>query len=141
MIIFFSSNKLLLRICDDVTKFEWHPTEENILVGGCINGQVVIWDIGEYVPKLSSQISIYDHDIVMEKQTDKLHIQDGFIPVLYWSAESNINFSHKLPIEDLQWLPANVWVIFFNLTFISKIFFIEVSYPKFSLISFKTISV
>ena len=80
------------------------------MVGGCINGQVVIWDIGEYVPKLSSQISIYDHDIVMEKQTDKLHIQDGFIPVLYWSAESNINFSHKLPIEDLQWLPANVWV-------------------------------
>ena len=110
------------------------------MVGGCINGQVVIWDIGEYVPKLSSQISIYDHDIVMEKQTDKLHIQDGFIPVLYWSAESNINFSHKLPIEDLQWLPANVWVIFFNHTFISKNFF-EVSYPKFSLISFKTISV
>ena len=90
------------------------------MVGGCINGQVVIWDIGEYVPKLSSQISIYDHDIVMEKQTDKLHIQDGFIPVLYWSAESNINFSHKLPIEDLQWLPANVWVIIFNHPFISK---------------------
>ena len=70
----------------------------------------MIWDIGEYIPKLSSQISIYDHDIVMEKQTDKLHIQDGFIPVLYWSAESNISSSHKLPIEDLQWLPANVWV-------------------------------
>ena len=82
------------------------------MVGGCVNGQVVIWDIGEYVPKLSSQISIYDHDIVMEKQTDKLHIQDGFIPVLYWSAESNMKFSHKLPIEDLQWLPANVWVSF-----------------------------
>ena len=101
-----------MRICDDVTKFEWHPTEDNILVGGCVNGQVVIWDIGEYVPKLKTQISIYDHDIVMEKQTDKLHIQDGFIPVLYWSAESDMKFSHKLPIEDLQWLPANVWVSF-----------------------------
>ena len=115
----------MLRICDDVTKFEWHPTEENILVGGCVNGQVVIWDIGEYVPKLSSQISIYNHDIIMEKQTDKLHIQDGFIPVLYWSAESHISFSHKLAIEDLQWLPANVWVINFlsdiNLALLLKI--------------------
>ena len=111
-----------MKICDDVTKFEWHPTEANILVGGCINGQIMIWDIGEYVPKLTSQISIWDHEIVMEKQTDKLHIQDGFIPVLYWSAESNINFSHKLPIEDLQWLPANVWVRYINYLYNADIY-------------------
>ena len=75
-----------------------------------MNGQVLIWDITEYVSKLQSHISIWDHEIVMEKQTDKLHCQDGFIPVLHWSAESNLKASHKHPIEDLHWLPSNVWV-------------------------------
>ena len=102
--------QLLLRICDDVTKFEWHPNDEGILIGGCMNGQVVIWDVAEYLPMLRAQISIWDHDIIMEKQTDKLNIQDGFIPVLYWSAESSLKDSHKSQIEDLHWLPSNVVV-------------------------------
>ena len=100
----------MLRICDDVGKFEWHPSEEGTLIGGCMNGQVLIWDISEYVAKLKSKISIWDHEVVMEKQTDKLHIQDGFIPVLHWSAESNLKSSHKSHVEDLHWLPSNVWV-------------------------------
>ena len=75
-----------------------------------MNGQVLIWDISEYVAKLESNISIWDHAVIMEKQTDKLHIQDGFIPVLHWSAESNLKASHKSQIEDLYWLPSNVWV-------------------------------
>ena len=101
--------QLLLRITDDVSKFEWHPLEEEIIIGGCKNGQLMIWDIGEHLTKLKAQISIWDHDVVMERQTDKLHIQDGFIPVLYWSAESSLEHSHKSGIEDLQWLPSNVW--------------------------------
>ena len=91
-------------------KFEWHPNEDGILIGGCMNGQVLIWDISEYVAKLESNISIWDHAVIMEKQTDKLHIQDGFIPVLHWSAESNLKASHKSQIEALHWLPSNVWV-------------------------------
>ena len=31
--------QILLRVSDDVTKFEWHPNEDSILVGGCMNGQ------------------------------------------------------------------------------------------------------
>ena len=102
--------QLLLQICDDVTKFEWHPNEEGVLIGGCMNGQILIWDITEYIPKLATKISIWDHEVVMEKQTDKLHIMDGFIPVLHWSAESNLKASHKAHVKDLHWLPSNVWV-------------------------------
>ena len=104
----------MLKITDDVTKFEWHPNEDGILIGGCVNGQVLIWDISEYVPKLETHISIWDHHVIMEKQTDKLHIHDGFIPVLHWCAESNLKASHKAKIEDLHWLPANVAVSTYN---------------------------
>ena len=44
------------------------------------------------------------------KQANKLHVEDGFIPILYWSAESNILVSHQSPVEDLKWMPKNVWV-------------------------------
>ena len=92
-----------------IPQLEWHPIEDEILVGGCANGQMMIWDIGEYLPKLQREISIWDHDVVMEVQTDRLHIHDGFIPVLYWSAESSLEHSHKSGIEDIQWLPPDVW--------------------------------
>ena len=83
-----------------------------------MNGQVLIWDISEYTSKLEAHISIWDHEVIMEKQTDKLHIQDGFIPVLHWSAESNLKESHKAQIQDLHWLPSNVWVIFSQLKYL-----------------------
>ena len=63
--------QLLLRIADDVRKLEWHPVEDEILVGGCSNGQMMIWDIGEYLPKLKREISIWDHEVAMDAQTDK----------------------------------------------------------------------
>ena len=83
--------------------------EEDILIGGCLNGQVVIWDIGEYTEDLIDQDCIWDHSVVTSKLTGSLHVDDGFIPILYWSAESDVVQSHKNPVEDLKWLPANVW--------------------------------
>ena len=55
-----------------------------------MNGQVVIWDIGEVTEKFMVKECVWDHSVVMSKQTDKLHIEDGFIPIMYWSAESVI---------------------------------------------------
>ena len=101
--------QILLRVPDDVTVIEWHPLEDDILIGGCMNGQVVIWDIGEYSRKFKRKECVWDHSIVMTKQVDKLHIEDGFIPIVYWSAESNIETSHKSTVENMKWLPKNVW--------------------------------
>lgn len=103
--------QLLMRVPDDVNVFEWHPIEPEILIGGCLNGQAVIYDLGEYSRKLSRKICIWDHSVVMSSQTNKLHLEDGFIPILYWSAESNMEFSHSTPVECLKWLPKAVWVI------------------------------
>lgn len=29
----------------EVTTIEWHPDKPNVLVGGCLNGQIIIWDL------------------------------------------------------------------------------------------------
>lgn len=108
----FGITKLLLRICDDVTGFEWHPFEDGTLVGGCKNGQLIIWDISEYVPKLKSGECTWDHKTFLASQMKKLHIEDGYIPILHWSAESDKDFSHLGAVEMIQWLPKSVWVRF-----------------------------
>mmetsp|Transcript_3505 Transcript_3505/g.2534 ORF Transcript_3505/g.2534 Transcript_3505/m.2534 type:complete len:82 (+) Transcript_3505:806-1051(+) len=29
----------------EVSSIEWHPEHQYVLVGGCISGQVIIWDL------------------------------------------------------------------------------------------------
>jgi WD40 repeat protein len=35
----------LLETPIEVTTIEFHPENSNILIGGCLNGQIVVWDI------------------------------------------------------------------------------------------------
>lgn len=37
--------------------------------------QVLIWDIDEYMPQLRSQTCIWNHKVILDQQTEKLHIQ------------------------------------------------------------------
>ena len=110
--------KLLLRVPDDVNVFEWHPSIAGTIIGGCMNGQIVIWDITEYVSKFKRNKCVWKHSVVMSKHAKKLHVEDGFIPILYWSAESNVQVSHQSPVEDMKWLPKNVWVNLLRLFYI-----------------------
>ncbi len=101
--------QLLLRICDDVTSLDWHPFEPGTLVGGCANGQLVVWDISEYTTMLRKGDSTWDHNVLLSTQRDKLHLAEGFIPLLHWSAESDVDHSHLGSVETVQWLPQTVW--------------------------------
>ena len=82
-----------------------------------MNGQIVIWDLWEYMEKFKRKKCVWNHSVVMSKQANKLHVDDGFIPILYWSAESNVQVSHQSPVEDMKWLPKNVWVIKYLIIF------------------------
>ncbi|XP_029474213.1 WD repeat-containing protein 63 isoform X2 [Rhinatrema bivittatum] len=46
--------QLMLECPDDIYCFQFCPSDPNIIAGGCINGQVVLWDISEYEDKLTS---------------------------------------------------------------------------------------
>jgi WD40 repeat protein len=50
LILNFSDNHIitlnyLLETPIEVTTIEFHPENSNILIGGCLNGQIVVWDI------------------------------------------------------------------------------------------------
>ncbi|KAM9761958.1 dynein axonemal intermediate chain 3 [Menidia menidia] len=93
-----SNPQLLLECPDDIVAFEFCPSNPNIIAGGCINGQVVLWDISAhmaYLQKTQSSKKTSDLDDSKENKT----------PVVRFCAVSSLENSHKAPITDIQWLP------------------------------------
>ncbi|KAK5930505.1 hypothetical protein CgunFtcFv8_026733 [Champsocephalus gunnari] len=99
-----SNPQLLLECPDDIYAFEFCPSDPNIIVGGCVNGQVVLWDISAHVihlqgtqpgKKYSLNADTFDLDDNKENKT----------PVVRYCAVSALESSHKAPITDVQWLP------------------------------------
>ncbi|TRY75281.1 hypothetical protein TCAL_00687, partial [Tigriopus californicus] len=70
--------QVLLRVADDVTHLEWHPFEPETLVGGCVNGQLMIWDLTQYYSNLESNTCTWDHKKFLSPQYNKLYVQDGY---------------------------------------------------------------
>ena len=44
--------QLLLEAPDDIQVFSFCPMNNDIIAGGCINGQVVLWDIATHAERL-----------------------------------------------------------------------------------------
>lgn len=47
-------SQLLLEAPDDINCFKFMPTNPDIVCGGCVNGQVVIWDISQHTERLKN---------------------------------------------------------------------------------------
>uniref|UniRef100_A0A6Q2XM98 WD repeat domain 63 n=1 Tax=Esox lucius TaxID=8010 RepID=A0A6Q2XM98_ESOLU len=82
--------QLLLECPDDVFSFEFCPSDPNIIVGSCMNGQVVLWDISAHVERL---------------QGTRSNTRDNETSVVRYCAVSSIEHGHKAPVTDIQWLP------------------------------------
>ncbi|KAM7409818.1 hypothetical protein PAMA_001357 [Pampus argenteus] len=108
LILFYSLSdpanpQLMLECPDDILAFEFCPSNPNIIVGGCVNGQVVLWDISAHVTHLQGTQRSGKRSV----NTDTFDLYDNKenkTPVRY-CAVSAIESSHKAPITDVQWLP------------------------------------
>jgi len=47
----------LLEAPEDIQCFKFCPTDPNIIAGGCISGQVVLWDISQHADRLKQSRS------------------------------------------------------------------------------------
>ncbi|KAF3690643.1 WD repeat-containing protein 63 Testis development protein NYD-SP29 [Channa argus] len=106
-IVFYSFSdpshpQLLLECPDGIFAFEFCPSDPNIIVGGCMNGQVVLWDISKHVTHLQGT------QPGGKKAPDMFDLEDNGhnkTPVLRYSAVSALESSHKAQITDVKWLP------------------------------------
>ncbi|KAJ3219382.1 WD repeat-containing protein 63 [Dinochytrium kinnereticum] len=106
-----NDHKLILEAPDDVLCFKFNPSDPNIIAGGCVNGEILIWDITEYQDKLKSNKKPKSADSRSNGQPGSNDINgrgdrntESSIPVVKSIASSSIEFSHRMPITDMQWL-------------------------------------
>ncbi|XP_072024061.1 dynein axonemal intermediate chain 3-like isoform X2 [Amphiura filiformis] len=103
--------QILLEAPDDIFCFKFNPSDPNIITGGCINGQVVMWDISKYSDRLrnnqrgkqAKKNTMSSLPGFEDENTDKT-------PVVRYCAVSSIEHSHKSAICDIQWVPDHMEV-------------------------------
>lgn len=97
--------QLILDAPDDIQHFQFNPQDPNIIVGGCVTGQIVLWDITEHQDKLKTNRKARGAEAGEASEADdgkgKRSTQ---IETVRWIAVSSIEGSHRGPIIDLTWI-------------------------------------
>ncbi|XP_018332208.1 WD repeat-containing protein 63 [Agrilus planipennis] len=99
--------RLLLESPKDVTMLNFCPFNENILVGGCSNGQIIVWDITNKLKEVEEVevLTIYQQNYrkIMYDMMDWMKMtKDAYRirPV----AVSNITHSHSNTVTSIEWM-------------------------------------
>ncbi|XP_069594088.1 dynein axonemal intermediate chain 3 [Ranitomeya imitator] len=94
--------QLMLECPDDIYCFQFCPSDPNIIAGGCMNGQVVLWDISAHYELLSSKTAVTKN--TASKAALELKPSSDCQLVRY-CAVSSIEHGHRALITDIHWLP------------------------------------
>ncbi|NXT71957.1 WDR63 protein, partial [Chaetops frenatus] len=118
--------QLVLKAPEDICCFQFNPSDPNIIAGGCVDGQVVLWDISKYENKLQSTMPVADEMIDSSEDEPRaaaawviLGVMVGWMvmcrvqessaepPLVRYCAASSMSYSHKKAATDVHWLPCN----------------------------------
>lgn len=90
----------------EISTLEFHPENSNVLIGGCISGQLIVWDL-----------SCHESRITQGKKPEAVQMPDEeedktqqTIVKLKQLALSSIVLSHKNYVADVAFIPAAVKV-------------------------------
>ncbi|NWT08449.1 WDR63 protein, partial [Vireo altiloquus] len=110
--------QLVLKAPEDIYCFQFSPSDPNIIAGGCVDGQVVLWDISKHEERLQRAKPVADEIIDSEGEPTAAAVmieplamqvqQSSIEPALVrYCAASSIPYSNKKPAKDIQWLQLN----------------------------------
>jgi len=90
----------------EITTIEFHPENPRVMVGGAINGQVIIWDLGSVDHRITAgrKPTVAKMPDEEEDKTQQTAVK------LKQLILSNIERSHKNFVADIQFIPKNVRV-------------------------------
>jgi len=84
----------------DVYCFQFNPVNQNLVAGGLLNGQVVLWDTSSMQEQVRKK----------EKKSDGDDSGEKVIPVCKHMHISELPDSHTTAVTDLKWLGAEIEV-------------------------------
>ncbi|KFQ63541.1 WD repeat-containing protein 63, partial [Pelecanus crispus] len=110
--------QLMLECPEDIYCFQFSPSDPNIIAGGCINGQVILWDISQHEEKLQNAKTVADGieitavnmvNASILNMLEYIYMLWGKMgeepPLVRYCAVSSIQYSHEKPVTDIHWLP------------------------------------
>ncbi|NXG52666.1 WDR63 protein, partial [Psilopogon haemacephalus] len=112
--------QLMLECPEDVYCFRFSPSDPNIIAGGCINGQIVLWDISQHEEKLQNANTVADKVEVTAVNITNASILNILqstcggnmiqqssteLPLVKYCALSSIEHSHAKSVTDMYCLP------------------------------------
>ncbi|XP_067845904.1 dynein axonemal intermediate chain 3 [Heptranchias perlo] len=98
--------QIMLEAPDDIYSFQFCPTDPNIVVGGCRNGQVVLWDISKFSSRLQGILPAAKPNTVKSNLLPELDPAPPCeVPIARHCAVSSIENGHKAVVTDICWLP------------------------------------
>lgn len=100
---------ILMETHSEVFAFRFNPVNPGFVAGGCMSGQVVLWDIGDRLEQNrrrgSTSNKMAKEPSSMAEEADDLHGAPRH-PVMV----SNVDFSHNKAVADLFWFPPNTQI-------------------------------
>ncbi|NXU13030.1 WDR63 protein, partial [Pardalotus punctatus] len=112
--------QLILMAPEDIYCFEFSPSDPNVIAGGCVNGQVVLWDISKHKEKLQNTNPVVEEttestedeliaDIAGVTEPSVTEVQENNTEpsLVRYCVTSSTQYSHKKPVTDIHWLPRN----------------------------------
>jgi hypothetical protein len=96
----------------EVFTFKFNPVNIGYVAGGCMSGQVVLWDIGDRLDQnrrrgSRNRMTIKDGAASIVDETEDLYGVPRH-PVIV----SNVDYSHNKAVADLFWLPPTTQINF-----------------------------
>ncbi|NWV36559.1 WDR63 protein, partial [Grantiella picta] len=119
--------QLILTAPEDIYCFEFSPSDPNVIAGGCVNGQIVLWNISKHKERLEKTNPVAEEppdsteDDLMAAVAGVTEVILGVMvateaqesnkvtePALVrYCAISSTLYSHKKPVTDIHWLPCD----------------------------------
>ncbi|XP_076976534.1 dynein axonemal intermediate chain 3 isoform X2 [Tamandua tetradactyla] len=98
--------QLMLESPDDIFCFKFCPTDPNIIAGGCINGQIVLWDIAAHADRIENVKAGGSRSKKITLKPMFLLEPDSNKETMYirHCAVSSIENGHRKVITDIHWL-------------------------------------
>ena len=105
--------QVLMQSEHEVFAFRFNRKDNNLIAGGCISGQVVLWDIAEAMETIASRTrrsaggSSSSSAAVGEDGEDE---ESANTPIVQPKFTSSIDYCHKRAVTDIFWLPPTVQI-------------------------------
>lgn len=101
--------QLLMQSHHEVFTFRFNKNKQGLVAGGCITGQVVLWDISIPLASVTKKQGNHSTRKIGQKQVEGDEEEIKLAPIMP-KYVSNVDYSHKKCVADLVWLPPNTQV-------------------------------